>query len=92
MKGLKDVATAKFNYSALDQVDQPTKIRLNSTVVGVRETERDEVQIDYVQQGTASITKLISRPSPSTGSPTDMPIRIWALMIRNGMKGKHLLS
>ena len=54
MQGFKDVATAKFNYSALDQVDQPTKIRLNSTVVGVRQAERDQVEVDYVQQGTAS--------------------------------------
>ena len=50
MKGLEDVAIARFNYGALDQADQSTRIRLNSTVVGVREVD-DYVQIDYVQQG-----------------------------------------
>ena len=50
MKGFEDVAIARFNYGALDQADQSTRIRLNSTVVGVREVD-DYVQIDYVQQG-----------------------------------------
>jgi len=50
MKGFEDVAIARFNYGALDQADQPTRIRLNSTAVGVREVD-DYVQIDYVQQG-----------------------------------------
>ena len=50
MTGFEDVAIARFNYGALDQADQSTRIRLNSTVVGVREVD-DYVQIDYVQQG-----------------------------------------
>ena len=50
MKGFEDVAITRFNYGALDQADQSTRIRLNSTVVGVREVD-DYVQIDYVQQG-----------------------------------------
>ena len=50
MKGFEDVAIARFNYGALDQADQSTRIRLNSTAVGVREVD-DYVQIDYVQQG-----------------------------------------
>ena len=50
MKGFEDVAIVRFNYGALDQADQSTRIRLNSTAVGVREVD-DYVQIDYVQQG-----------------------------------------
>jgi len=63
MKGVGDVAIAHFNYEALDpdqnqnqnqnqnQSKQPNRIRLNSTVVGVREVENKQVQVDYVQQG-----------------------------------------
>ncbi|ARN73106.1 NAD(P)/FAD-dependent oxidoreductase [Oceanicoccus sagamiensis] len=53
MKGMEDVAIARFNYGVLDQSKQPNRIRLNSTVVGVRETEAKRVQVDYVQQGKA---------------------------------------
>ncbi len=61
MKGMEDVATAHFNYAALDpsppqdqeqnQDNQPNRIRLNSTVVGVREIEGARVEVDYVEQG-----------------------------------------
>ena len=54
MKGFKDVASAQFNYGALDKIDEPTGIRLNSTVVGVREVGGDRVEVDYVQKGTPS--------------------------------------
>lgn len=50
MKGFEDVAIAQFNYGALDQAEQPTRIRLNSTAVGVKEVG-DLVQVDYVQHG-----------------------------------------
>lgn len=57
MKGMEDVAIARFNYGALDphqdQGNEPNRIRLNSTVVGVREVEAKRVQVDYVQQGKA---------------------------------------
>ena len=61
MKGTEDVATARFNYQALDpeyknpqdHKKQNTRIRLNSTVVGVREADGKQVEVDYVQQGTA---------------------------------------
>ena len=49
----KDIAVAHFDYSALDRDNQGTRLRLNSTVVGVEETEGKQVQIDYVQQGEA---------------------------------------
>lgn len=50
MKGFEDVAIARFNYSKLDQAEQATRIRLNSTAVGVKELG-DLVQVDYVQDG-----------------------------------------
>ena len=53
MKGVEDVTTARFDYSALDRDNQPTRIRLQSTVVGVREVEGQRVEVDYVQQGKA---------------------------------------
>jgi spermidine dehydrogenase len=51
MKGTEDVAIARFNYEALDQENQPTRLRLNSTVVGAREVDGKHVEIDYVQRG-----------------------------------------
>ncbi|MEH6551061.1 MAG: hypothetical protein V7711_14250 [Pseudomonadales bacterium] len=53
MKGPEDVAVARFNYDALDQEDQATRLRLNSTVVGVREVDGNQLEVDYVQQGKA---------------------------------------
>ena len=53
MQGTQDVAIAHFNYSALDQQDHPTILRLNSTVVGVRDNNNNQVEVDYVQQGKA---------------------------------------
>ena len=57
VKGFEDIAAARFDYGALDQESQTTRMRLNSTVVGVREveagTQEEKVQIDYVQQGRA---------------------------------------
>jgi spermidine dehydrogenase len=51
MKGFEDVATAPFSYAALDRENNLTRLRLNSTVVGVKETAVDQVKVDYVQQG-----------------------------------------
>jgi len=51
MKGFEDVAISNFNYSALDLDSNPTRMRLNSTVVGVKETDVNHVKVDYVQQG-----------------------------------------
>ena len=52
MKGFEDVAITRFDYSALDKSEQPVRVRLNSTAVGVREAG-GQVQVDYVQQGEA---------------------------------------
>ncbi|MCZ6712093.1 MAG: NAD(P)/FAD-dependent oxidoreductase [Gammaproteobacteria bacterium] len=51
MKGAEDVAAARFDYGALDRENHPTRLRLNSTVVGAREVDGKRVQVDYVQQG-----------------------------------------
>lgn len=51
MKGPEDVAIARFNYDVLDQDNQSTRLRLNSTVVGAREVDGKQVEVDYVQQG-----------------------------------------
>ncbi len=53
MKGLEDVAVAQFNYTALDIEKNTTRLRLNSTVVGVKEITSKYVQVDYVQKGNA---------------------------------------
>ena len=51
-RGLADVAVTRFDYDALDRQSQNTRIRLNSTVVGVTETDR-AVAVDYVTGGSA---------------------------------------
>ena len=50
MKGPEDVAIASFDYSALDRKSHATRLRLSSTVVGVREVNGKRVEVDYVQQ------------------------------------------
>ena len=50
-RGFSDVAATRFDYAALDRADQPVRLRLNSTVVGVRENEDNNVVVDYVQDG-----------------------------------------
>jgi spermidine dehydrogenase len=51
MQGFEDVAVADFNYGALDLGNNPTRLRLNSTVVGVKETALNHVKVDYVEKG-----------------------------------------
>jgi|TARA_B110000902_G_scaffold266875_1_gene356615 spermidine dehydrogenase len=51
MQGFEDVAISNFNYEALDVTDNSTRLRLNSTVVGVKETALNTVKVDYVQGG-----------------------------------------
>ena len=52
-QGFDDIATSRFDYDALDLEQHPVRLRLNSTVVGVRETEDATVKVDYVQGGDA---------------------------------------
>ncbi|MEM8496535.1 MAG: NAD(P)-binding protein [Pseudomonadota bacterium] len=51
MRGVEDVAIAKFDYDALDKNEEKIRLRLNSTVVGVFETPDSLVEVDYVQFG-----------------------------------------
>ena len=51
--GFDDIATSRFDYGALDEKAHSIRLRLNSTVVGVRETEDDAVTVDYVRDGNA---------------------------------------
>ncbi|MEM1403365.1 MAG: FAD/NAD(P)-binding protein [Pseudomonadota bacterium] len=53
MRGKDDVAITRFNYAALDQKSNDTRIRLNSTAVSVRELMDRQVQVDYVRRGAA---------------------------------------
>ena len=54
---MEDVVTARLDYAALDAAASPTRIRLNSTVVGVRHVgdpgSAREVVITYVRGGRA---------------------------------------
>jgi len=44
-------ASSRFNYEALDLDENATRLRLNSTVVGVRNVGDKKVEVDYVQDG-----------------------------------------
>jgi spermidine dehydrogenase len=49
---MEDVVTAKANYSKLDEASSAVRIRLNSTVVHVQQTNAaKEVQVAYVRGG-----------------------------------------
>ena len=52
-QGFSDIAKSRFDYGALDDEDHPVRLRLNSTVVGVRETGEHRVTVVYVQNGDA---------------------------------------
>jgi len=53
-QGFEDIAVSRFDYDTLDRATQSTRIRLNSTAVGVRETPDGSVEVDYVQAGKPS--------------------------------------
>ena len=52
-KGFTDIATSRFDYDALDTEEHPVRLRLNSTVVGVRENDDEKVDVNYVKDGEA---------------------------------------
>jgi len=52
-QGFDDIATSRFDYGALDRNENPTRLRLNSTVVGCRNVGGEKVEVDYVQAGEA---------------------------------------
>ena len=51
--GFEDIETSRFVYEALDRDDSDTRLRLNSTVVGVRHQGDEKVEVDYVRVGEA---------------------------------------
>ena len=51
--GPDNIVAAQFNYDALDLPVNTTRLRLNSTVVGVRERSARAIEVDYVQRGNA---------------------------------------
>lgn len=50
MQGVEDVAIAPFDYDFLDRKAHTTRLRLNSTVVGVREASDEAVVVEYVRE------------------------------------------
>ncbi len=49
-----DIVTAAFDYAHLDQPDSSVRLRLNATVVNVRnQAETDDVGVTYVHDGAA---------------------------------------
>ncbi len=62
---MEDIVTARFDYTRLDQSDNHTQLRLNSTVVGVAHQDgklNRDVEISYVNGGqgyTLTASKLI---------------------------------
>ena len=48
-----NISTSHFDYSELDQRDHSIRLRLNSTVVGVRQNQNNRVEVDYVKEGKA---------------------------------------
>ncbi|MBL6821203.1 MAG: NAD(P)/FAD-dependent oxidoreductase [Luminiphilus sp.] len=51
--GPANIVGARFNYDALDEVGNTTRLRLNSTAVGIRENQAGTVEVDYVEHGSA---------------------------------------
>lgn len=55
-RNAEDLVSARFQYERLDRPDNPTKIRLSSTVVDVRhrDTSLNSADVTYVNNGTVS--------------------------------------
>ena len=51
--GPANIVGARFDYDALDEVGNTTRLRLNSTAVGIRENQAGTVEVDYVEHGSA---------------------------------------
>ena len=48
-----NISNSHFDYKMLDKSEHSIRLRLNSTVVGVRQREDDRVEVDYVKEGKA---------------------------------------
>jgi spermidine dehydrogenase len=59
--GMEDIVAAQFDYSRLDESQSPVRLRLESTVVGVRHLgepqQAEAVEITYVRDGRARRVK-----------------------------------
>jgi spermidine dehydrogenase len=55
-QGMDDIVTAEFDYSQLDRSESPIRLRLNSTVVHVSETD-GAVRVSYVHDGKTTNVK-----------------------------------
>lgn len=53
---MEDMATAHFDYDRLDKLENNTRIRLNSTVIEVKNSD-DHVDVTYVRDGKAEKVK-----------------------------------
>ena len=51
--GPANIVGARFNYDALDDAGNSTRLRLNSTAVGIRENQAGTVEVDFVEHGSA---------------------------------------
>ncbi len=50
-KTMEDIVLAPFDYTKLDHPSHPTRLRLNSTVVALRNLSGGRVDVGYVQHG-----------------------------------------
>ncbi|MFT6957301.1 MAG: spermidine dehydrogenase [Halieaceae bacterium] len=50
---MDDIVPSRFDYDALDNPDNPVRLRLNSTAKAVSQDNCDRVNISYVRGGTA---------------------------------------
>ena len=50
---MEDVVTSRVDYSMLDRDENKVRIRLNSTVINVKNTNDGQVETSYVSDGTA---------------------------------------
>jgi len=48
-----NISTSVFNYKKLDRDEHSVRLRLNSTVVGVKESGNGSVNVDYIKNGKA---------------------------------------
>jgi spermidine dehydrogenase len=50
---MDDIVLSRFNYDALDNPDNPVRLRLNSTATAVSQDNDDRVNVSYVRAGIA---------------------------------------
>ena len=48
-----NISTSHFDYNMLDRPDHSVRLRLNSTVVGIRQNQNDRIEVDYVKEDKA---------------------------------------